>query len=105
MIYSEFTELIKTLDFPVYECDFPKSKSNPIVVYQKGIEQSVSADVLFVFNQTEVIIHLVTDRKDVTSQPKLEAWLKENDFNFKLTDRFWDKDNSFYITEYRFYIL
>lgn len=105
MSYSDFTELIKNLDFSVYECDFPKSKTNPVVVYQKGVEQGLSSDNLSVLNQTEIIIHLVTDRKDVTSQPKLEAWLKENGLNFKLTDRFWDKENIFYITEYRFYIL
>ncbi len=104
MTYSDFTERIQSLDFPTYEADFPKSKANPVVVYQKGIDRSITSDGVIVFPQAEIIIHLVTERKDVASQPKLEKWLKANDFLFKMSDRYWDRENNFYITEYRFFI-
>lgn len=105
MLYDNFTERIKTLDFPTYEADFPKSQANPIVVYQKGVDKSVHAGGKIIFPQQEVILHLVTERKDITSQPKLERWLKDNDFSYKMSDRFWDRENRFYITEYRFYLI
>jgi hypothetical protein len=105
MTYSDFTELIKNLDFPSYEADFPKSVKNPIVVFQKGVDKNHVADGKLILSQQEVVLHLVTERKDVNSQPKLEAWLKGNEFLYKMSDRYWDRENNFYITEYRFFII
>lgn len=101
--YSDFLEDVKTLDFPTYEADFPKSKPNPIVVYQKGIDKSIHSNGVIVFTQQEVILHLITDRKDIKSQFKLEKWLKEHEIKYKMSDRYWDSENSFYITEYKFW--
>ncbi len=105
MIYEDFIEKVKGLSFSTYEADFPKSKNPPVVVYQKGVDKSAYADGKNVFQQKEVVLHLITERKDIKSQATLEKWLKDNNFSAKMSDRFWDPDNNFYITEYRFYIL
>ena len=104
MTYDDFTAIIKQVDFPTYEADFPKSKTPPVVVFQKGVDKSVHVDGIVVYRQEEVIINLCTTRTDTSSRRKLEKLLLEKSLSFAMKDSYWISDESFYITEYRGYL-
>lgn len=105
MTFEIFSEIIKSVDFPTYEADFPKTKTPPVVVYQKGVDKSIHSDGKVVFRQEEVIVNLCTTRTDTVSREKLEKYFKDNSLNLKMVDSYWIPEENFYVTEYRGYLL
>lgn len=105
MRYDDFTEIIKRVEFPTYEADFPKTKPPPVVVYQKGVDKSYHADGVCVFKQEEIIVYLCTTRTDMTSRRKIENFFVNNSLRLKMVDSKWLPEENFYITEYRGYLV
>ena len=105
MTFENFSEIIKSVDFPTYEADFPKAKTPPVVVYQKGVDESIIADGIVVFHQEEVIVNLCTTRTDTVSRKKLEKFFIDNSLDLKMIESYWIPEESFYVTEYRGYLL
>lgn len=98
MKHKDIYELLKELEIPVaydhFEAD--KSVSPPFAVYRESSSDTFKADNLTYYRPYNFEIELVTEKKDVKLEQKLEELLTKNSIPYDVNPEIWDNAEKIY---------
>lgn len=97
-MHKTIYDLLKTLDIPVAYDHFVSDKeiSIPFVVYRETSPETFKADCITYYRPYNFEIELVTEKKDVVLQNKIEELLTNNKIPYDINDEVWDDDEKIY---------
>lgn len=98
MKHKELFDLLKKLNIPVAYDHFEdnKSLSPPFMAYREQTANTFNADNKNYFLNKNFEIELVTSKKDVELEERIEELLNKNNIPFDKLDEIWDKDEKIY---------
>lgn len=96
MKYEELFNLLKTLNIPVAYDHFNSNKtvSPPFIVYREQNPNTFKADDKTYYRPYNFEIELITDKKDITLESRVEELLK--DIPYDIETGSWDEDEKIY---------
>lgn len=102
MIYQELFNLLSEIGIPVAYDHFDSNKDiiPPFLVYRDIASETFKADQEVYYRPYEFEIELVTKKKDVELQSKLEELLTKNKIPYDILDDYWDKEERIYHNYY-----
>ena len=102
MKHKEIFDLLKTLNIPVaYDhFDSDKNMQPPFIAYREMDVDTFKADGKTYYRPYEFEIELVTDKKDVSLEGRVEALLTENSIPYDVDSGIWDSEEKIYHTFY-----
>ena len=91
-------DLLKTLNIPVAYDHFVSDKeiSIPFVVYRETSTDTFKADGITYYRPYEFEIELITEKKEIELQQRLEELLTTNNIPYDVGDELWDDDEKIY---------
>lgn len=98
MEHKDIYDLLKTLDIPVAYNHFESNKqiNPPFVVYRETAPDTFKADGKTYYRPYNFDIELITIKKDVVLQGKIEKLLDDNNIPYDMSDEIWDEDEKIY---------
>jgi len=98
MTHEEIYELLKTLNIPVAYDHFVSNKEIPLpfVVYREVSPDTFKADGITYYRPYDYEIELVTEKKDIELERKIEGLLTQNKIPYDINDEVWDEDEKIY---------
>ena len=98
MKHKEIYDILKTLDIPVAYDHFESNKKvePPFVVYRETAPNTFKADGITYYRPYDYEIELVTEKKDVVLQSKIEKILTDNKIPYDIDSEVWDDDERIY---------
>lgn len=101
-MHKTLYELLKTLDIPVAYDHFVSNKNitPPFIVYRETSSNTFKADGITYYRPYDFEIELVTEKKDVELQTRLEGLLTTNKIPYNINDEVWDDDEKIYHNYY-----
>ena len=101
-MHKTLYELLKTLNIPVAYDHFVSDKGvlPPFVVYRETESTTFKADGITYYRPYTFEIELITEKKDVELQNKLEDLLTTNKIPYNINDETWDEDEKIYHNYY-----
>lgn len=96
MKYEELFNLLKTLNIPVAYDHFSSNKtvSPPFIVYREQRPDTFKADDKTYYRPYNFEIELITDKKDITLESRVEELFK--DIPYDIETGSWDEDEKIY---------
>ena len=96
MKYEELFSLLKTLKIPVAYDHFNSNKtvSPPFIVYREQAPNTFKADDKTYYRPYNFEIELITEKKDITLESRVEELLK--DIPYDIETGSWDEDEKIY---------
>lgn len=96
MKYEELFNLLKTLNIPVAYDHFNSNKtvSPPFIVYREQAPNTFKADDKTYYRPYNFEIELITDKKDITLESRVEELLK--DIPYDIETGSWDEEEKIY---------
>ena len=96
MKYEELFSLLKTLNIPVAYDHFNSNKtvSPPFIVYREQAPNTFKADDKTYYRPYNFEIELITEKKDITLESRVEELLK--DIPYDIETGSWDEDEKIY---------
>jgi hypothetical protein len=97
-MHKRIYDLLKTLNIPVAYDHFVSDKeiSIPFVVYRETNTDTFKADGITYYRQYEFEIELITEKKEIELQQRLEELLTTNNIPYDVGDELWDDDEKIY---------
>ena len=101
-MHKKIYDLLKTLNIPVAYDHFESNKevSLPFIVYRETSTTTFKADDNTYYRPYEFQIELITDKKDIVLQKRLEDLLTTNNIPYDVSDEIWDDDEKIYHNYY-----
>lgn len=98
MTHKELFTLLKTLNIPVAYDHFESNKdiNPPFVVYRETRSNTFKADGKTYFRPYNFEIEVVSIKKDMELQNKVEKLLDDNNIPYDVIDEIWDDDEKIY---------
>lgn len=98
MEHKTIYDLLNTLDIPVAYDHFISNKevSIPFVVYRETSPDTFKADGITYYRPYNYEIELVTEKKDVELQKRIEGLLTDNKIPYDLENEVWDDEEKIY---------
>ena len=98
MKHKEIYDILKTLDIPVAYDHFESNKNvePPFVVYRETAPNTFKADGITYYRPYDYEIELVTEKKDILLQSKIEKLLTDNKIPYDIDSEVWDDDERIY---------
>lgn len=102
MKHKELYDLLKTLDIPIAYDHFESNKNinPPFALYRETSPETFKADNYTYFRNYNFEIEVVTDKKDVVLEQKIEDLLTNNLIPYDKEDEVWDEDERIYHNYY-----
>lgn len=96
MKYEEIYNLLKTLNIPVAYDHFNSNKavSPPFIVYREQSPNTFKADDKTYYRPYNFEIELITEKKDITLESRVEELLK--DIPYDIETGSWDEEEKIY---------
>ena len=96
--HKELFDLLKTLDIPVAYDHFDSDKqvSVPFIAYREQELDTFRADGLTYYQFYNYEIELITAKKEVALERRLEGLLTNNKIPYDKTEEVWDNDEKIY---------
>lgn len=97
-MHKRIYDLLKTLNIPVAYDHFVSDKeiSIPFVVYRETSTDTFKADGITYYRPYEFEIELITEKKEIELQQRLEELLTTNNIPYDVGDELWDDDEKIY---------
>lgn len=97
-MHKQIYDLLNTLDIPVAYDHFVSNKevSIPFVVYREISADTFKADGITYYRPHNFEIELITEKKDIALQQRIEDLLTNNNIAYDVTDEVWDDDENIY---------
>ncbi len=97
-MHKRIYDLLKTLNIPVAYDHFVSDKeiSIPFVVYRETNTDTFKADGVTYYRPYEFEIELITEKKEIELQQRLEELLITNNIPYDVGDELWDDDEKIY---------
>lgn len=97
-MHKRIYDLLKTLNIPVAYDHFVSDKeiSIPFVVYRETNTDTFKADGITYYRPYEFEIELITEKKEIELQQRLEELLTTNNIPYDVGDELWDDDEKIY---------
>lgn len=98
MKHKELFDLLKMINIPVAYDHFDDNKSlvPPFMAYREQLPDTFNADNKNYFLNRHFEIELITLKKDVELEERIEELLNNNDIPFDKTEELWDKEEKIY---------
>lgn len=98
MKHKELFDLLKMINIPVAYDHFDDNKSlvPPFMAYREQLSDTFNADNKNYFLNRHFEIELITLKKDVELEERIEELLNNNDIPFDKTEELWDKEEKIY---------
>lgn len=98
MKHKDIYDLLKTLDIPVAYNHFESNKqiNPPFVVYRETAPDTFKADDKTYYRPYNFEIEVITIKKDMVLQDKIEKLLDDNNIPYDMSDEVWDEDEKIY---------
>ena len=98
MKHKDLYNLLKKLNIPVAYDHFDDNKNlkPPFMAYREQAADTFNADNKNYFLNKKFEIELVTLKKDVELEERVEELLNNNNISFDKSDEIWDKDEKIY---------
>lgn len=98
MTHKELFNLLQTLQIPVAYDHFNDDKmiNPPFIVYRDNASTNFKADNKTYFKDNNFTIELITNKKDLELQGKIETLLDTNNIPYDSTDEIWDNNEKIY---------
>lgn len=98
MTHQELYNLLNTLGIPVAYNTFVSNKevAIPFLIYRETSVDTFKADSTTYYRPRNFELELVTEKKEVELQDRLEELLIENNIPFDTTDEVWDEEERIY---------
>ena len=98
MKHQDLFNLLKQLNIPVAYDHFPSNKKiiPPFVVYRETSPNTLKADGITYYRPHNFEIELVTDKKDIALEEKIEKLLTENNIPYDVDSEIWNPDEKIY---------
>lgn len=102
MKHKELFDLLKTLNIPVAYDHFDSNKNitPPFIVYRETGVDTFKADNKSFFRDYNYELELVTEKKDVALQERLEELLDNNNIPYDMNTELWDNEEKIYHNYY-----
>lgn len=96
--HKDLFDLLKTLDIPVAYDHFDSDKhvSVPFLAYREQELSTLRADGITYYQFYNYEIELITNKKDVALERRLEGLLTNNNIPYDKTEEVWDNDEKIY---------
>lgn len=97
-MHKQIYDLLNTLNIPVAYDHFVSNKevSIPFVVYREISADTFKADGITYYRPHNFEIELITEKKDIALQQRIEDLLTNNNIAYDVTDEVWDDDENIY---------
>lgn len=98
MEHKQLYDLLSTLGLEVgYDhLDSNKNINPPFIVYRETVPDTFKADNKTYYRPYEFEIELVTIKKDLTLQKRIEKLLDDNNIPYDMLDETWDNEEKIY---------
>lgn len=98
MKHKEIYDMLKTLNIPVAYDHFESNKNvePPFIAYRETAPETFKADGITYYRPYEFEIELVTEKKDVALQERIEELLTTNKIPYDIDSEVWDEDEKIY---------
>lgn len=98
MKHKDIYDLLKTLNIPVAYDHFESNKqvNPPFVVYRELDTDTFKADGKTYFRPYNFEIEVITTKKDMVLQDKIEKLLDDNNIPYDYIDEIWDNEEKIY---------
>lgn len=98
MKHKEIYDMLKTLNIPVAYDHFESNKNvePPFIAYRETAPETFKADGITYYRPYEFEIELVTEKKDVALQERIEELLTTNKIPYDIDSEVWDEDERIY---------
>lgn len=102
MKHKELFTLLKTLNIPVAYDHFTNNKTliPPFMAYREIAPDTFKADNKTWYRPYEYEIELITDKKDVDLEERLEGLLDNNNIPYDKENEVWDEEEQIYHNYY-----
>lgn len=102
MEHKDLFELLKTLNIPVAYDHFNSNKqvNPPFIAYREISVDTFKADGIVYYRPYNFQIELVTDKKDIALQNRLEELFTNNNIPYDPSDEVWDNNEKIYHNYY-----
>ena len=98
MTHKQVFDMLKTLNIPVAYDHFDSNKEvqPPFIAYREISPETFKADGITYYRPYEFEIELVTDKKDVLLEGRVETLLTNNKIPYDRENEIWDEDEQIY---------
>ena len=102
MKHKDLYDLLKTLNIPVAYDHFDSNKlvNPPFIVYRETGVDTFKAENKTYYRDYNYELELITEKKDVALQNKLEELLDNNNIPYDLNNELWDNEEKIYHNYY-----
>lgn len=98
MTHKQVFDMLKTLNIPVAYDHFDSNKEvqPPFIAYREIAPETFKADGITYYRPYEFEIELITDKKDVLLEGRVETLLTNNNIPYDMENEIWDEDEKIY---------
>lgn len=98
MKHKNLYNLLKNLGIPLSYDHFETNQNvtPPFVVYREMTPETFKADGKTYYRPYEYEIELITEKKDIALEEKIEGLLTEHAIPYDKSDEIWDEDEKIY---------
>ena len=98
MTHEKLYMLLKTLNIPIAYDHFNDDKKMipPFLAYREQIPSNFKADNLTFISFFNFELELVTEKKDIELERKIEKLLTNNNISYDKSDEIWDREEKIY---------
>lgn len=98
MKHKDIFNILKTLEIPVAYDHFTSDKdvAPPFMAYREIQSDTFKADNKTFYRDNEFEVELVTEKKNVDLEEKLEGLFDSNNIAYDKSDTIWDNDEKIY---------
>lgn len=98
MTHKQIFDLLKTLNIPVAYDHFDTNKNvqPPFIAYREIDADTFKADGIVYYRPYDFEIELVTEKKDVALQQRLEGLLTTNNIPYDVYNEVWNEEERIY---------
>lgn len=96
--HKQIFNLLETLNIPVAYDHFDNNKTiqPPFIAYRETSPDLFNADDIVYFRPYTFEIELVTSKKDVALEKRIEGLLTQNNIPYTIDNEVWDEDEKIY---------
>ena len=98
MTHKQVFDMLKTLNIPVAYDHFDSNKEiqPPFIAYREIAPETFKADGITYYRPYEFEIELITEKKDVLLEGRVETLLTNNKIPYDRENEIWDEDEQIY---------
>ena len=98
MTHKQVFDMLKTLNIPVAYDHFDSNKEiqPPFIAYREIAPETFKADGITYYRPYEFEIELITEKKDVLLEGRVETLLANNKIPYDRENEIWDEDEQIY---------